>query len=169
MTGQQNLKSCDIAICLYLAQNGSAPFSAIGRSVGVSTGQAFNGVTRLRRAGLLSQESADVAVERLIRFCVHGIPVAFAPAFGPTVLGIPTALSAPPFDGLIESAAPTVWPDPTGTIRGEGLEPLYPGALLTAARSPKVYELLAIIDVLRVGQARERRLAEELLTARLAP
>ena len=39
-----------------------------------------------------------------------------------------------------------------------------PGA---ARSSPKLYELLALIDTLRVGRARERKLAEEELKRRL--
>jgi hypothetical protein len=163
------LKPCDIAICFAISRNGVGSFAALGRCVRISTGEAFNGSRRLRQAGLVSEDLKTVAVERLIRFCVHGVPIAFAPTFGPNVLGVPTGLGASPFAGLVEGSATLVWPDPTGSAEGEAISPLYPGAIHTPSRSTEVYELLTIVDVLRTGQARDRRLAEDLLAARLGP
>jgi hypothetical protein len=167
MIGNKFLKPCDVAICFAIATHHTTSFAALGKLVGISTGQAFNGSRRLKIAGLLSDDVRSVAVEKLIRFCVHGLPVAFAPTSGPTVLGIPTGLSAPPFEGRVEGTHNAVWPDGTGAVVGESLLPLYPGAVRTPQRSTAVYELLTIVDVLRTGQARDRRVAEELLVARL--
>jgi hypothetical protein len=72
--------------------------------------------------------------------------------------------------GLLESVyadLPVVWPHPEGTIRGESLEPLYPTAVDAALRDPALYECLALVDALRIGRARERDLAGQLLRQRL--
>jgi hypothetical protein len=58
---------------------------------------------------------------------------------------------------------PLVWPHPEGEVRGESLEPLYPSAVDAARRDSKLYEALALVDALRVGRARERTLAIDLL------
>lgn len=56
-----------------------------------------------------------------------------------------------------------VWPHPEGTTRGAALLPLYGKLLLAASEDPPFYELLALFDVLRIGQARECEMARELL------
>jgi hypothetical protein len=62
---------------------------------------------------------------------------------------------------------PLVWPHPEGDVRGEGFEPLYPSAVDAARRDGKLYECLALVDALRVGRAREKNLAIDLLAKRL--
>jgi hypothetical protein len=52
-------------------------------------------------------------------------------------------------------------------VRGLTLEPLHKAAPKAARQDPVLYELLALIDALRDGRARERQLAERELTARL--
>ena len=48
-----------------------------------------------------------------------------------------------------------------------GLEPLYKTVPIAARRDPRLYEILALLDALRDGRARERRLAEEHLVSLL--
>ena len=60
-----------------------------------------------------------------------------------------------------------MWPFPDGHHRGVSLDPLYKTAPAAALRDPFLYELLALIDALREGRARERKLAEKELIARI--
>jgi len=62
---------------------------------------------------------------------------------------------------------PLVWPHPEGEVRGESIEPLYPSAVDAARRDSRLYECLALVDALRIGRAREKKLAIDQLTARL--
>ena len=48
-----------------------------------------------------------------------------------------------------------------------GLGPLYRTVPAAALRDPILYELLALVDALRDGRARERQLAAQELIARL--
>ena len=52
-------------------------------------------------------------------------------------------------------------------MRGSTLLPLYPKLPLAARADQCLYELLALFDSLRIGQARERELARSLLESRL--
>ena len=62
---------------------------------------------------------------------------------------------------------PPVWPDAEGGVRGITFEPLHK-TVPKAVRSDSVlHELLALIDAVRDGRARERQLAERELSARL--
>jgi hypothetical protein len=60
-----------------------------------------------------------------------------------------------------------VWPSADGAVRGLTLEPLHKAAPKAARQDPVLYELLALIDALRDGRARELQLEERELTARL--
>src|SRR5438309_19054 len=63
---------------------------------------------------------------------------------------------------------PPVWPTPDGEVRGLAVEPLHLAVLELAADDPWMYDLLALIDGIRLGDARVRALARELLHERLA-
>jgi hypothetical protein len=66
------------------------------------------------------------------------------------------------------SDLPPVWPDPQGRQRGIALSPLHPAVPELARRDPELAERLALIDAIRMGDARVRRLAIKLLGQRLA-
>ena len=59
------------------------------------------------------------------------------------------------------------WPDPSGPVRGTAFEPLYRNVPEAAKRDSRLYELLALIDAIRDGRARKRKLAEKELVTRL--
>jgi hypothetical protein len=85
-------------------------------------------------------------------------------------IGFPTAHGAAPLKELLTASKepPLVWPHPEGIARGPGLLPLYENLPMAAQGDPALYELLALFDALRTGQARERELARKLLEERLA-
>jgi hypothetical protein len=62
---------------------------------------------------------------------------------------------------------PPVWPDPDGEVRGGSFEPLHKAVPHAARKDPRLYELLALVDALRDGRARERQLAEKALSTLL--
>ncbi|MEW6207134.1 MAG: hypothetical protein AB1631_02120 [Acidobacteriota bacterium] len=57
-----------------------------------------------------------------------------------------------------------VWPYPEGKKRGIALTPLYKTVPVAALRDPMLYKYLALVDAIRDGRARERRLAEQELS-----
>jgi hypothetical protein len=56
-----------------------------------------------------------------------------------------------------------VWPSIDGKVRGAGLTPLHEGVPGAALRDHRLHRLLALTDALRMGQARETGIAEQLL------
>ena len=78
----------------------------------------------------------------------------------------PTAHAAP---GLAASFRgdddPVVIPLRHGPVRGRAVTPIHPSAPGAAARDPKLHELLAIVDALRIGGARDRSVAAAELKA----
>lgn len=78
---------------------------------------------------------------------------------GAVVRGVPTAHSAPPLSLSIQSTEHYVWPSGKGTLRGQSIIPLYPSVVDAVQNDQKLYELLAMVDAIRVGRAREKELA----------
>jgi hypothetical protein len=64
---------------------------------------------------------------------------------------------------------PPVWSDPDGQVRGREVEPLYFSAPAASKKDPELYALLALVDAVRFGRARERKMAEQELEKRLVP
>ena len=83
--------------------------------------------------------------------------------------GIPTSYAAEPLKSeiAVSNELPPVWPWHDGNTRGMGLEPLYKNVPHAALRDPALYQLLALVDAIRDGRARERSLAERELVRRL--
>jgi hypothetical protein len=109
-------------------------------------------------------------MQALSEFVILGLRYVFPPERRSLTRGLPTAGSAPPLVAKLARGdePPIVWPDPDGPARGEGLLPIHPAAPAAARRDSRLYELLALADALRIGRARERKLATEELKARLS-
>jgi len=61
-----------------------------------------------------------------------------------------------------------VWQSADGKTRGPSLVPLYGAAPRAALEDEHLYRSLALVDVLRLGELRERRLAQGLLDETLS-
>jgi DNA-binding Lrp family transcriptional regulator len=165
-------KPQDILVVLKLALSaqGGASFAALAKALGMSASEVHASVGRLEEARLLEGESRTVRRKPLLEFLLHGIPYAFPAAAGEMTRGMATAWAAPVMAGKFASndvEAP-VWPDPDGTKKGLAVEPLYSSAPVAAKNDPALYELLALVDALRLGRARERAIAGREIEQRLS-
>lgn len=169
------LKPLDLLVCLELASNPARrTYSQLGLAVGLSASETNKAVLRASQAGLLQPRAAEEGKPHpnsraLLEFLEHGVRYAFFVMPGRITRGMATAHSAPPLKALLrgELDLPFVWPDPEGEIRGQSIEPLYPSVPAAARRSPQLYEMLALVDALRCGGARERKLAMRELESRI--
>lgn len=101
-------------------------------------------------------------IRNLSEFLEHGIQYVFVPDRGELNRGMPTAYAAAPLDNIFASYEfPPIWPDPEGEVRGESFSPLYKSAPKAARNDPKLYMLLALVDAIRGGRAREREMAKK--------
>lgn len=136
----------------------------------MSVGEVHNALDRAARAHLFDTVQKRPRVQALEEFLVHGVQYAFPSERGALTRGTLTAYAAPPLDGLITTSVsehPPVWPDPQGKARGYQLSPLYGSVPKAARMDSSLYELLALVDAIRDGRARERKLAAEQLHQRL--
>lgn len=161
------LRPHDVAVALQLALTPGAPYRGLAAAVGLSQGEAHNAVKRLVASRLVRSDGRSVNAAALLEFLAGGVPYVFPAEPGPDSRGIPTAHAAPPFAGYLGQSQSVVWPSADGHVRGAAVEPLYVSAPETARRNPQLYELLSIVDALRIGRARERQHAKALLHERL--
>jgi hypothetical protein len=177
------LKPQDVVLVLKLvAANSTAwSFFQLGKELFMSTSHAFASVLRAEAANLLSISKAPLSAPRargllfepqrsnLQEFLIHGVKYAFPAERGGVTRGISTAEGAPPLNEHFAepSTLPPVWPYADGAVRGTAFSPLYKNVPQAALRDPKLYELLALVDAIRGGRAREREIAIRELTTRI--
>lgn len=118
-------------------------------------------------AGLVRGRAVDRRA--LLTFLEHGARYAYYANRGAPTRGVATGVLAPPLNALVSADEGPVWPSPEGTTRGYALAPLYRTAPVAAQRDQAVHEVLALVDALREGGARERELAMRELRQRLEP
>lgn len=139
----------------------------LARELGLSQTEISDSLNRNRLAGLVDAEKRRPMRRALTDFLLHGLRYVFPVEPGRVVRGMPTAHCAPPLSQVVVSDEKYVWPDEASELRGEAIEPLYPTVPYAARRDARLYELLALTDALRVGRAREQKLAREELESRL--
>lgn len=165
------LRPLDVPVALSLAIRPNATFADLARDLGVSTSTAHGAVERLTFSGLMSPMAGRrhaVNLPALEEFLYHGIRYAFPARRGRRQRGVPTSHSAPALQQELGSAAdPVVWASSRGSLVGASLEPLIPGAPALPDRYPELYELLTLVDGLRIGTVRDREASARLLAARL--
>jgi hypothetical protein len=138
----------------------------------MSTAEISFGLGRVIKSRLATrspERGVTPIFSALEEFVIHGVRYAFPTEEKGIARGMPTARAAPP---LVDELAPgdrmpPVWPDPQGEVRGVAIEPLYRSVPRAARQDAVLYELLALVDAIRIGGARERKLAESLLRPRL--
>ncbi|MCK5799386.1 MAG: hypothetical protein KAI47_19480 [Deltaproteobacteria bacterium] len=165
-----SLRPQDLLIALKLtleAKGKPRSYSALAHDLAMSPSKVHDAVKRATAAGLLLFDRKPHR-RALLEFLLHGVRYAFYTKLGPVTIGMPTAHAAPPLvEEIAASELPPVWADPEGTQRGEAVEPLHASVPQAAKNDPRLYELLALVDVLRIGRARERKLASVHLEERL--
>ena len=163
-------KPQDVVVALKLALGvGHPKYAELGQALGISASEVHASVRRLLQARLVDPETKQVRREALRNFLVHGVPYAFPASPKEITRGMPTAWAAPVMVqnfGASDQVSP-VWPDPQGSVQGASLQPLYASVPGAARRDPELYQLLALVDAMRIGRARERALAEKEITQRL--
>lgn len=135
----------------------------------MSTSEVHAGIKRAVAAHLMNEHRGYPLKKSIEEFLVHGVKYCFPPDHGALTRGIPTGYAASPLKDLISqpNEPPPVWPYPDGDTRGYEFSPLYKSVPKAALKDQMLYELLAIVDAIRDGRAREREIAIRELKVRL--
>lgn len=167
------LKPQDLLVLFALLDReaASASYPELAARTGLASSAVHAAVKRAVAARLATYRDRRPVVlkPQLREFVRSGARYAFPAVHGRLTRGMPTAYAAAPLNNLIAPSAdpPPVWPDKDGNVRGVALAPLYPTVPEAARSDSKLYELLALFDAVRSGQAREREIAQKYLAERI--
>jgi len=167
-----NLKPQDVLFLLKLItqEKKDWSFNKLALELGMSASEVHAAAKRSIASRLAFKDGNKIYpnIRNLEDFIFHGLQYVFVPERGCINRGMPTAHVAEPLSNYFISGnePPPIWPDPEGTVRGESFSPLYKSAPKAAKNDDKLYQLLALIDAIRGGRARERELAKKELKNR---
>jgi DNA-binding Lrp family transcriptional regulator len=161
------LKPQDIVVILKLCGYGPnrPPFVQMAADLSMSPSEVHAALKRAQAAHLIHgpDMNSQPNFSAIEEFLVHGVKYAFPAEHGGSTRGLPTSYAAAPLNRLIAAGKEPipVWPHPEGKKRGIALAPLYKTVPDAALRDPALYQKLALVDALRDGRVRERKLAEQ--------
>lgn len=170
---QLALKPQDLLVALKIAvnENRRLTFAELGSELAMSASEVHAASKRAEICRILTRENDILKAANLSlqEFILHGLRYVFPPIMGSINRGMPTGTAANPLKKYFShnDMLEFVWPDPEGEVRGISLQPLYPSIPRAARLDKNLYEILVLVDALRVGASREREIASSELMQRL--
>ncbi len=171
------LKPQDCVILLKLIAKANQQLSQreLANQCKISLSEINAGIKRLIAPGLLRKDNKGqfIPIKKAAEeFFIHGLKYQFPIKLGEYTRGMVTAYAAPIFRGEIilgDDPIP-VWPYAKGDTKGVALSPLYSSIpeSLHAFPDDEFYNLLALVDTIRIGNTREKNIAVKLLQKKLS-
>jgi hypothetical protein len=174
----ETLKPQDILVACQVALAGTTipTHEWLGKTLHLSPSTVYEALKRCRQSKLVTgtcQGGRSVGVkivpQKLYEFLVHAVPILYYPRLVAPVRGLPTAAFSPLFRERFTKPGDlvVVWPYSKGKEIGEGLLPIYPSIPIASSQNPTLHQMMAAVDLLRIGKVREKKAAasylEELL------
>jgi len=163
-------KPQDIVVLLKVHCLGSMwTYDELAKSLKTSSSVVHDALQRCDKCHLYNSKRRKVLKGAVEEFLVHGLKYVFPVYPGALVRGIPTAHSAEPLKRLlmVDDDNAYVWKLPVGNVKGQEITPLYQSVPEVVEDDLLFYELLCLVDSLRVGKVREQELAAKELHERL--
>ncbi|MDO8279440.1 MAG: hypothetical protein Q7T63_15085 [Burkholderiaceae bacterium] len=171
---QMSLKPQDLVVAVKLAANRNRDFvlATLAEELGMAVSVVHGSIKRAEQARLLSRSGGSVrAIQSAVReFLIHGAKYAFPAHLGSMGRGTPTSVGAPALQAFFDPSKvlTPVWPDADGVAWGPTVVPLHSSVPRAASRDKELYDLLALLDAIRMGAARERELAAAAIEDKLS-
>lgn len=142
-----------------------------GARTGLSVSVLHRCLKQLQKSMLIveSDKGYEPVFRNLKEFLITGFPYVFPEEKGKLQRGFVTGIDGSSLKGdFVDSEFPFVWAHYEGDTKGFSIEPLHkaiPDLISSKRLDSDLYEILALLDVLRTGQRREieaakRRLSE---------
>jgi hypothetical protein len=165
------LKSVDLVVLLGLLRHPAGDWTvrSLAEELWLPPATVQRALERLGIVGVFEARRRRVNVGAAEDLFVHALRYIAPTVVGGETRGLPTAWAAPPLVGRLAGTEdlPPVWPHSMGEVRGLEVVPLHPRVVSLAEADPEIYELLVLVDGLRIGDARVRELAAGLLSERI--
>jgi predicted transcriptional regulator len=144
---------------LCLPKNSNWKLMDLVSSLHLSQSEISESLNRSSFAGLIDVSKKKIMRLSLMEFIEHGLQYVFPQHPGALVRGIQTAHSHDFIRKKIMSSEIYVWPDSEGNVRGQAIEPLSKSVIKAVKEDKLLYQLLSLIEVVRVGKTRELKIA----------
>ncbi len=169
MKKHNGMRPHDIVVLIKIAAKKKQQWlmKDLSLELGISPSEISESLNRSVIAGLISYDKKKLLKLNLLDFLIYGLRFVYPEQPGALVRGIATAHSAEPLNKVIISKEPYVWPFGNGNIRGQAVTPLHANVPSAVLKDKQFYILMALVDTLRVGRAREKELAIKELKQRL--
>jgi hypothetical protein len=157
MRAHNGMRPQDVVILLKLltVKSNEWQYRDLASDLSISISEISESLNRSHLAGLVDESRRKVYRQSLMEFIEHGLHYVFPQAPGTMVTGVPTAHSHPYYKSKFASEMNYAWPYEGGNIRGLSILPLHNGVIRSIEEDEALYLLLASIDIIRVGRARE--------------
>ncbi len=164
------LKPQDVLILIQLCLTQEKwTYSQLAETLCMSASEVHAGIKRAKHSRLFNPHEKVVNRRAFSELLKYGVPYVYPAKTGGKTRGIKTSYAANPLCEMMGQGQdlPPVWPWPEGKDAGYAFEPLFHSVPEASQRNEPLYACLTLVDALRGGQARERKLAMELLEERL--
>ncbi len=161
MRKHRGMRPQDIVVLLKIISKGDAPwrFQDLSKELFIRQSEISESLNSNLFAGLINGEKRKVHRQSLLDFIEYGLRYLYPANSDSMVYGIYTAHSHPFMQQQFKSEINYVWPAERGPLRGLSIEPLYKDVVKAVISDEKLYKMLALIDILRVGRMRELPIA----------
>lgn len=151
----------DVIILLKLAIDGEegSRIKDISTKLFISGSEVSESLNRSAIAGLLLPDSRTVNKDPFLKFLEHGLQYVFPAQLGPVMKGMFTAHSESSLYLSFSSEEKLVWADELGKERGPTILPLYPTVVKAVKKDRILYRLLALCDIIRIGDPSDKNKA----------
>ena len=151
----------DVIILLKLVIEGEegSRIKDLSSKLFISASEVSESLNRSSIAGLLLPDSRVVTKDPFLKFLEHGLQYVFPAQLGPVMKGIFTAHSESSLYLNFSSEEKLVWADELGKERGPTILPLYPTVIKAVKKDRLLYKLLALCDIIRIGDSSDKNKA----------
>lgn len=162
-----------ILVKIFLKEPGSWSLARIAHELYMSKSEVSLAIRRLKVSGLardtISFKNAVPKISSMEEFLLHGLKYSFPAEEGREMRGMATSHSAPPLSGLIAGGEEDiyVWPYEFGNSRGKSIPPLYKSVPKAAEFDNEFYEMMVLLDGIRIGRVRESVVSAKELVNRI--
>jgi hypothetical protein len=162
-----------LVICkLFSLNGGDWTFNRLSDDLGISASEVHNSVARCKSSQhiICPGGALKVAPKNLFELLAYAVPRIFYAVRGGLEMGMPTGAHMPTIKmsfNSIDKTVPLVWPCSDGTVRGESLLPIYSSVPQAASKDTVLYELLSLVEIIRVGESKSKKQAIALLEKRI--
>jgi hypothetical protein len=161
MKEHKGMRPQDIVVLLKLIIDGEelSKIRDLSGKLFISASEVSESLNRSSISGLLLPDSRSVNREPLLKFLEHGLQYAFPAQLGPVMNGMYTAHSESSLYLSFSTEEKLVWAEEFGKERGQSIIPLYPTVIKAVKKDRLLYKLLALCDIIRIGDTSDKNKA----------